>query len=72
MWLSSNWIVLFWAETGRNPGLAAHRAGLHGRSLAMAVVAGLLVSGIVLALPVILEPGKAAQHGAAAAIAQLN
>ncbi len=44
----------FWA------GLAAYRAGLRGRSLAMAVVAGLVVSGIVLGLLVIPEPGKAA------------
>jgi len=50
----------FWA------GLAAHQAGFRGRSLALAVVAGLLISAIVLALLVILEPGKVGQLGAAA------
>jgi len=73
--LSDSIQVIIWLEAlslSFWTGLAAHRAGLHGRSLAMAVVAGLLASGIVLALLVILEPGKAARHGAAAAIAQLN
>ncbi len=56
----------FWA------GLAAHRAGLRGRSLAMAVVAGLVVSCIVLGLLVVLEPGKPVQNSVAAATAQLN
>ena len=50
----------FWAS------LAAHRAGLRGRSLAMAAVAGLLVSGIVLVLLVLLEPGQPVQDSAAA------
>jgi len=45
----------FWA------GLAAHRAGLRGRSLALAVLAGLVVSAVVLALLVILEPGQPVQ-----------
>ncbi len=56
----------FWA------GLAAHRAGLRGRSLAMAFVAGLVISGIVLGLLVVLEPGRAAENGVAAATARLN
>jgi hypothetical protein len=38
----------------------------------MAVVAGLLISGIVLAPLVILEPGKVGQYGTAAATGQLN
>jgi sulfite exporter TauE/SafE len=56
----------FWA------GLAAYRAGLRERSLAMAVLAGLVVSGIVPGLLVILEPGKPVRDGAAAATAQLG
>ncbi len=59
--------VIIWVEAlslSLWAGLAAHRAGLRGRSLAMAVVAGLVVSGIVLALLVILEPGKPVQNGA--------
>jgi hypothetical protein len=50
----------FWA------GLAARRAGLHGSSLAVAVLAGLIVSGIVLALQVLLQPGEAVKGGVAA------
>ena len=53
-------------------GLAVYLAGLRGRSLAMAVVAGLLISSIVLALLVIPEPGKVGQLVAAAATIQLN
>ena len=45
--------LAFWA------GIAARSAGLHGRSLALAVLAGLVVSGVVLGLQVITEPGKA-------------
>jgi hypothetical protein len=45
--------LAFWA------GMAARSAGLHGRSLALAVLAGLVVSCVVLALQVIIEPGKA-------------
>jgi len=50
----------FWA------GLAARRACLHGSSLAVAVLAGLIVSGIVLALQVLLQPGEAVKGGVAA------
>jgi hypothetical protein len=73
--LSDSIQVIIWLEAlslSFWTGLAAHRAGVRGRSLAMAVVAGLLISSIVLALLVILEPGKAGQHGTAAATAQLN
>jgi hypothetical protein len=49
----------FWA------GVAARRAGLQGSSLAIAVLAGLIVSGIVLALQVLLQPGKAVEGGVA-------
>ena len=44
--------LVFWA------GLAAWYAGLRGRSLALALFAGLLSSCIVLLLQVILQPGK--------------
>jgi hypothetical protein len=50
----------FWA------GLAAWYAGLRGRPLAGAVLAGLVVSCIVLVLQVILQPGKPVKGGAAA------
>jgi hypothetical protein len=50
----------FWA------GLAAHYAGFHGRSLALAVLAGLVLSVLVLGLEVLLEPGKADQNPSAA------
>ncbi len=43
----------FWA------GLGAWYAGLRGRSLALAVLAGLVVSCIILLLQVTLQPGKA-------------
>jgi hypothetical protein len=45
--------LAFWA------GLAAYRAGLRGRSLVLAVLAGLIVSIAVLTLQLILAPGKA-------------
>jgi hypothetical protein len=44
--------LAFWA------GIAARSAGLHGRSLALAVLAGLVVSAVVLGLQVIIEPEK--------------
>ena len=44
----------FWA------GLAAWYAGLRGRLLALSIVAGLVISGMVLLLQVILQPGKGA------------
>ena len=44
----------FWA------GLAAWYAGLRGRWLGLSILAGLLISGMVLLLQVILQPGKAA------------
>ena len=53
--------VIIWLEAlslGFWAGLGARRAGLRGRSLVMAVLAGLVVSGIVLGLLVILEPGN--------------
>ena len=44
----------FWA------GLAAWYAGLRGRWLGLSILAGLLISGMVLLLQVILQPGKVA------------
>ena len=49
----------FWA------GLAARRAGLRGVSLVVAVLAGLIVSVIVLGLQVFLQPDKAVDGGVA-------
>ena len=45
----------FWA------GLAAWYAGLRGRSLVRSIVAGLVMSGLVLLLQLILQPGKVAE-----------
>ena len=50
----------FWA------GLAAWYAGLRGRSLALSILGGLVVSIIVLSLQVFLQPGKAVNNGEAA------
>ena len=47
-------------------GLAAWIAGLRGRPLVLAALAGLVVSGIVVALQVTLQPGKAVNGGTAA------
>jgi hypothetical protein len=49
--------ITFWA------GLAAQRAGFRGRSFAFAVLGGLIVSVIVLALQVVIQPGTAAEGG---------
>ena len=49
--------ITFWA------GLAARRAGFRGRSFAFAVLGGLLVSVIVLALQVVIQPGTAREGG---------
>jgi hypothetical protein len=47
-------------------GLAAWLGGLRGRPLVLAVLARLVVSGIVVALQVTLQPGKALNGGTAA------
>jgi hypothetical protein len=52
--------LTFWA------GVAAHRAGLRGRSFALAVFAGLIITAIVLGLQVAIQPGKAVDNGVAA------
>jgi hypothetical protein len=44
----------FWA------GLAAWYAGLRGRLLGLSILAGLVISGMVLLLQLILQPGKVA------------
>lgn len=44
----------FWA------GLAAWYAGLRGRWLGLSILAGLVISGMVLLLEVVLRPGKVA------------
>jgi hypothetical protein len=50
----------FWA------GVAARYAGLRGRSLALSLLGGLVVSAIVLLLQVFLQPGKVVNNGVAA------
>jgi hypothetical protein len=52
--------LAFWS------GLAAWLGGLRGRPLVLAVLAGLVISGIVVALEVTLQPGKALNGGTAA------
>ncbi len=42
----------FWA------GLAAWYAGLRGRLLGLSILSGLVISGMVLLLKIILQPGK--------------
>jgi hypothetical protein len=46
-------------------GLAGRRAGLRGSRLVLAVIAGLIVGGVVLVLQVLLQPGKAVSGGIA-------
>ena len=46
-------------------GIAAWYAGLRGRRLVLAVLAGLLTSAVVLLLQVVLQPGKATESGVA-------
>ena len=61
--------IVIWlgaASLGFWGGLAGVRAGLHGWRVALAVVIGLLVGGLVLTLQVILQPGKAVSSGVAA------
>jgi hypothetical protein len=63
--------VIIWVESlsiGFWAGMSARRAGYAGRGVALAVVAGLVVGGIVLLLQVVLQPGKAAESGVAAGI----
>jgi hypothetical protein len=61
--------VVIWVEAlsiGFWAGLAAWLIGLRGRPLMLAVLAGLVVSAVVLGLQVILQPGKAVEGGEAA------
>ncbi len=44
-------------------GVAGRRSGFTGWRLVLAVLAGLIVGGLILALQVILQPGKAASGG---------
>ena len=53
--------VVIWLEAlslGFWAGLAAWYAGLRGRLLGLSILAGLLISGMVLLLQLILQPGK--------------
>jgi hypothetical protein len=47
-------------------GLAAWLAGLPRRSIVLAVLAGLVVGSVVVALQVVLQPGRAVEDGVAA------
>jgi hypothetical protein len=61
-------LVVIWVEAlsiGFWAGLSAFHAGFAPRGVALAVVAGLLVGGIVLLLQVFLQPGKAREGGVA-------
>jgi hypothetical protein len=60
--------VLIWAGPaflGFWGGVAAWRAGARHRVVAIAVIAGLAVGGVVLALQIFLQPGKAVSNGVA-------
>jgi hypothetical protein len=46
-------------------GVAAKRAGLGGRGIALGIVMGFAVGGVVLILQVALQPGKEVPHGVA-------
>ena len=55
--------VVIWLEAlslGFWAGLAAWYAGLRGRSLGLSILAGILISAMVLLLKLILQPGKVA------------
>ena len=56
-------LVLGVASLGFWGGVAGLRAGFTGRRLVLAVLAGLLVGTLILALQVLLEPGKAVSGG---------
>ena len=67
--LSETVRVLIWcsaASLGFWGGLAARRAGLRGRGVALGVIAGLAAGGAVLLLQVFLQPGTAVSNGLAA------
>jgi hypothetical protein len=60
--------VLIWVGTaslGFWGGLAALRAGLGSRGIALGVITGLAAGGAVLLLQVILQPGQAVSNGVA-------
>jgi hypothetical protein len=60
--------VIIWVEAlsiGFWAGVSARRAGFAWRGTALAVVAGVVVGGLVLLLQVVLQPGKASQGGVA-------
>jgi hypothetical protein len=67
--LSDTVRVLIWAgaaSLGFWGGLAAHRAGLRWRGIALGVITGLAAGGAVLLMQVFLQPGKAVSNGVAA------
>ena len=67
--LNDSICVVIWASAvslGFWGGVAAWRAGLRGRGVALAVIAGLAAGGTVLLLQVFLQPGTAVSNGVAA------
>jgi hypothetical protein len=61
-------LVIIWVEAlsiGFWSGVSARRAGFARRGIVLAVVAGVLVGGVVLLLQVVLQPGKASEGGVA-------
>ena len=67
--LSDTIQILIWtgpASLGLWAGLAARRAGVSSRGIALAVITGLAVGGAVLVLQIFLQPGKAVSNGVAA------
>jgi hypothetical protein len=61
--------VVIWtsaASLGFWGGVAARRAGLRGRGIALGVMVGLAAGGVVLLVQVFLQPGTAVSNGVAA------
>jgi hypothetical protein len=61
--------VVIWtsaASLGFWGGIAARRAGLRGRGIALGVMAGFAAGGVVLLVQVFLQPGTALSNGVAA------
>lgn len=66
--LSDTIQVLIWvgpASLGFWAGVAARRAGVRSRGVALAVITGLAVGGAVLVLQIFLQPGKTVSNGVA-------
>lgn len=67
--LKDSFRVVIWtsaASLGFWGGIAARRASLRWRGIALGVIAGLAAGGVVLLLQLVLQPGKVVSNGVAA------